>query len=190
MISPMNTGLNLSEVDNIEREDDVIAEKYDLITDESNPLLKRVGKYVDSGNYLDALECLKKMSEAIKNIECAGIAAQQLGYDAKMFMFFYNREPILCVNPILKKIKPIKYNHFSIEGCLSIPNKLFKVKRTTVVRLRYQDAFGKWNDRRFKNYDAIVVQHEYDHVCGVLISDIGIEVKRSDFPDFKLKEKL
>jgi peptide deformylase len=62
-----------------------------------------------------------------------------------------------------------------IEGCLSVPNIEGEVLRYRKVKIKYQDKSGKWETKRLKDINAIAVQHELDHLEGVLFIDKMIE---------------
>ncbi|MAH48515.1 hypothetical protein CMI37_22000 [Candidatus Pacearchaeota archaeon] len=57
------------------------------------------------------------------------------------------------------------------EECLSLPNKKFQVKRYNKITIRYQDAKGETLKESFEGFNARVIQHEIDHLNGILISD-------------------
>jgi peptide deformylase len=94
----------------------------------------------------------------------AGLAAPQVGIDARVFVTNW-AEIFICP-------KIVSYGAARVEtkeGCLSIPGKQFRVQRSLRIRL----ACG----RVYENEQAIVVQHECDHLDGILISDRGIEIQ-------------
>jgi peptide deformylase len=69
-----------------------------------------------------------------------------------------------------------------VEGCLSIPGVYGKVVRSTYIELDYQDIDGKAESANFFGIEAIVIQHEIDHLDGVLFidkaSDVHIDFKK------------
>lgn len=87
-----------------------------------------------------------------------GLAAPQMGIAERWFVTAWCE---LFVNPTIE-IHGTMID--SREGCLSIPGKLFVVKRATEVRVLGKTYAGE---------QAIVLQHESDHLDGILISDIG-----------------
>ncbi len=58
-----------------------------------------------------------------------------------------------------------------VEGCLSLPKKAFKVKRYNKITIRYQNAKGETLKESFEGFNARVIQHEIDHLNGILICD-------------------
>lgn len=151
------------------------AEGVQIETDEAG-ILSQKGRPVTFQNMEEAAECMKKLYGAFSAQEHGlGLAAQQVGYDLNMFVAVVHGELRLFINPLYERIKPTKYTHEYEEGCLSLPDRKFLVKRCSVIRARWQDAYMKWHEARFRDMDAVVFQHEYDHTRGILISQIGTE---------------
>ncbi len=152
------------------------AKEFNIITDES--VLRKKCENITSENQKLAIECIDKLKHILSSLDHAvGLAAPQLGYNLKIFCMKYNNDILVVVNPvILKIIKPTKYLATSYEGCLSIPNKSYITIRHTKIQVRFQDENFKWQEKTFKNFDAYIFQHEYDHINGVLIKDHGEEI--------------
>ena len=97
-----------------------------------------------------------------------GLAANQVGYNFKMFVT--EGEPAFAVfNPTITFESP--NNVLLDEGCLSYPNLLLKVKRASSIRVRFQDPYGNWITRQFAGMSARVFLHENDHLLGVDFTD-------------------
>jgi len=88
-----------------------------------------------------------------------GLAAPQMGIAERWFVTAWGE---LFVNPTIEMHGTLIDSR---EGCLSIPGKLFVVMRSTEVRVLGKTYTGE---------QAIVLQHESDHLDGILISDIGV----------------
>ena len=97
-----------------------------------------------------------------------GLAANQIGYNFKMFVT--EGEPAFAVfNPTITFQSP---NSVLLdEGCLSYPNLLLKVSRPASIRVRFQDPYGNWITRQFAGMSARVFLHENDHLLGVDFTD-------------------
>lgn len=65
------------------------------------------------------------------------------------------------------------------EGCLSFPGLAVKIKRSKMVRLRWTDAFGQTKTQQFGGYSARVIQHEIDHINGILFYNRAHQYHRS-----------
>lgn len=138
-----------------------------------DPRLNEAGEPVTKDNFELAEECHKKMKEYLDLRESYGIAAQQLGYKLRMYMLSVKPNYLLVINPIIIPIKPAKYIDKVYEACTSIPNNTYMTRRYGVIKLRYKDKFMKWQEKRFKNDAAYIIQHLQDHIDGILLSDLN-----------------
>ena len=103
-----------------------------------------------------------------------GLAANQVGQDMQFFIIdeILAKEygvPSVYINP---EVKPYSKNFEELEeGCLSIPETWLKIKRPKKVKVKTMDENGKKYKFIAKGMLARVLQHEYDHLQGVLITD-------------------
>lgn len=142
---------------------------------------------------------VKKVDRKIKNIakdlidtlkvqkdpEGVGLAAPQIGKNIRMFAMVDDGKGIkIVINPKIisvdKKYKP-KSKEKSLEGCLSIPYYYGPLKRPQKVTIEYQNLKGQKKQETFKGFSAQIVQHEIDHLNGVLFVDHLIENNQSLF---------
>ena len=112
---------------------------------------------------------LKEVLFYRKGARAQGVAGNQLGMDKSIFTAKINNRWIIWLNPeiIHKGGKVVKTK----EGCLSIPRQSVKVPRNTHITLNYRDKGFESNTIELYGNDAIVVQHEVDHLNGKLITD-------------------
>jgi peptide deformylase len=104
----------------------------------------------------------------------AGLAAPQTGNLRQIIVVTdKDRKPRLMINPILTFVSP-KCTVMQ-EGCLSIPHKLYTVERPFAVKVMYQNIKGRQTIESLQGWEARVVQHEIDHLHGILIDQIGTE---------------
>lgn len=97
-----------------------------------------------------------------------GIAAPQIGAPVRL-VYIDTGKPWVLVNP---EIVDIGHQDFSVwDDCFSIPNLLVRVLRAHHVRVKYQDLRGKWHEVELERDLAELVQHEIDHLDGVLTVD-------------------
>jgi len=104
-----------------------------------------------------------------------GLAANQIGYNKRMFVMDTSNEkdsPQVFINPILRSKNNIKMTN--MEGCLSCPGEDVKVKRSITVNLEWTCRHGKSQHKTFSYLPSRVVQHEMDHLDGKLIIDENI----------------
>lgn len=103
-----------------------------------------------------------------------GLAANQVGKSLRLFVVTLpdpaNKYIIdACINPEI--IKTCGKQEIEQEGCLSLPGRVFNVKRFENLTLRYQDETGQTRVIDASGLRAQVIQHEMDHLEGVLICD-------------------
>lgn len=142
-----------------------------------SPVLKRRAQDIDlSYPGLDIL--IKDMEETMKNAHGVGLAAPQVGLSIRLFIIdttaMYEEEPERAVkkvfiNPTMieESGKEWKYE----EGCLSIPDITGDVSRKEKIKLRYVDAEFQELEEEFDGLNARVIQHEYDHLEGILFTE-------------------
>lgn len=114
-----------------------------------------------------AAHMVRLMDDAIG----VGLAAPQIGESRRMFVFREDGDgkARAVVNPVVEPVT--EETDVMDEGCLSIVGVHVPVERPTAVRLRGQQVDGKPIDERLEGFSARVVQHENDHLDGVLILD-------------------
>lgn len=123
-------------------------------------------------------ESLKKLSldmiETMYESEGVGLAAVQIGILKRLFVYDPqdSKGARVIVNP---EITFYDGDDIKAEGCLSIPNRSGYVKRSTHLLLKAQDVEGKPIEYEAKDYEARIIQHEFDHLNGVLFIDKVIE---------------
>lgn len=89
------------------------------------------------------------------------------------------RREHVMVNPRIVEREGVQYG---ADGCLSLPGLwVEQVKRDQRVRIRYQDVHGGWHETAAEGYFAHVLQHEYDHLDGVLFFDRLTDTERTAF---------
>ena len=164
-----------------------------------HPVLKRKAEVINK-DYSKLNELIENMFETMYNASGVGIAAPQIGLSIRLFIVDTNpfaEDDSLSDNDRnqLKSFKKIFINPVIIdekgdewsfeEGCLSIPNIREGVLRQKQITIQYHDEnFNKHTDS-FDGLLARVIQHEYDHIEGILFTD-----KLSSFKKQLLKKKL
>jgi len=110
-----------------------------------------------------------------------GLAAPQVGELKRLVVMDLSPEgekpdPIVMINPEILKFSD--ETEVSEEGCLSIPELYYEVERPAEVTVRYTDLDGNVVEREAKERLAVCVQHELDHLDGVLYIDYLSRLKR------------
>ena len=98
-----------------------------------------------------------------------GLAAPQVGKNLRICVIEIENELFVLINPEIKSLSKEKI--CSEEGCLSFPNKFLEINRHKRIKVKAIDANGKKQIIRARGLLARVIQHEIDHLDGVLIVD-------------------
>ena len=141
-----------------------------------HPLLLQQAKPVTAFNTPELHALLEDMRDTMAHLDGAGLAAPQIGVSLQVVIFGLTHNPrypdaeevpaTVLINPVLTALGQEQEEGW--EGCLSVPGFRGMVPR--YCRLRYQgyDAMGNFLDRTVSGFHARVVQHECDHLIGVL----------------------
>jgi peptide deformylase len=111
----------------------------------------------------------KRMIRTMKDAPGVGLAAPQVGVLQRLLVYDVDDDPRVLVNPVLSDFAD--ETEESDEGCLSVPGVTMPVERAVSVRVRGQDEYGEPVDFVAEGFAARVIQHEHDHLEGVLIVD-------------------
>jgi len=112
----------------------------------------------------DITELIKNLKDCMIHYKPAGLAAPQIGYHKRIFIAF----DTIYINPeITKKEEPIEYE----EKCLSCLGKVRTVPRYNKISIRYFDENWEQKTKDVSGWEAVVLQHENDHLDGILIID-------------------
>jgi peptide deformylase len=145
-----------------------------------DPLLKKVSKPVDKVTP-DILKLMDDMLETMYAAPGIGLAAVQIGVPMRLVVVDTARDeapknPLYFINPEIIWASEELNEHE--EGCLSIPEVFDKVKRPAEVRIRYLDRAGADQEMHCSGLLATCIQHEIDHLNGVLFIDRLGRLKR------------
>jgi peptide deformylase len=146
-----------------------------------DPILRRKSAAVETVD--DATR--RFMDEMLRTMYDApgiGLAAIQVGEPRRIITIDVAREeepksPIFLVNPEIVWRSEDERSTYE-EGCLSIPDYYAEVERPAKVRVRYVDYDGKQQEREVEGLLATCVQHEVDHLNGILFIDYLSKLKR------------
>jgi len=98
--------------------------------------------------------------------KCAGLACVQIGTPKKLIVVKINNKFVPFINPVI--IKRSQQTYIATEACLSLEGTR-QVKRHKKIKLGYTTADGKTKVGEFDGFTAQVIQHECDHLRGILI---------------------
>lgn len=155
------------------------------IVDTKNPKLRIKSKpalRVDK-KIVVLVKDLKETLIAQKDPEGIGLAAPQIGKNLRVFVMLQKGKVKTIINPKIIKIERVskksKPGHKRImEGCLSLPNYYSPIERAPKLTLEYTDEVGVKKMEIFDGLDAQIVQHEIDHLDGILFIDRLLEQKK------------
>lgn len=140
--------------------------------------------YEKEGKLLREITGNVKRTMRKKNL--ISLSAPGLGYNKRIFCIDFSDEEIKSfINPVISNAEGLQLVR---EQCSSIPDKEFLVPRNEIIDLMYSTPTGQIKSKRFKSVAAYVVQHEIDHLNGVNLEDIGLEVD-SDFDEATEEER-
>ncbi|MBF0509419.1 MAG: peptide deformylase [Deltaproteobacteria bacterium] len=153
------------------------------------PILKRPAKPVEEINP-ELLQLIDDMIETMYAAPGVGLAAPQVGQSCRVIVFDANRNesersPMALINP---EIIAAEGEFCMEEGCLSAPELNVEIKRKGQVRVKALTRDGKEVTIEAKEFPAVLLQHEIDHLDGKLIIDYLSGLKRSLYKR-KLKRK-
>ena len=128
----------------------------------------------------DLARLVAKMSRLMHDARGVGLAATQIGVLQRLFVFQKEgeEEPIAVVNPDI--VERSSQTEVLDEGCLSLQGVLVPVERAWGVTLAAQDLSGEPLRLELEEMDARVVQHELDHLDGVLMLERTDDDSRRD----------
>ena len=152
-----------------------------IILTEPNKLLRQISKSVEKvGNEERTL--MDDMLDTMYDAPGIGLAAIQIGVPKRIIVMDISRdenkkEPRYFVNPVIKKKNKEKSKYE--EGCLSVPDQFADIERPNTCEVEYLDYDGKKKLLKAEGLLATCIQHEMDHLEGILFIDYLSKLKRS-----------
>lgn len=113
------------------------------------------------------------LKNAVREHNLTSLSANQIGFDKRIFVINFSGDIRTFINPVITQVKGFE---LSRETCSSIPDKTFIRPRHNDIMVMYQTPLGKIESKQFMGAAAKVFQHEMDHLDGLLLSDIGLEI--------------
>ena len=151
------------------------------IITEPNKLLRQVSKSVDRVGK-DEQKLMDDMLDTMYDANGIGLAAIQIGTPKRIIVMASSKkegkkEPRYFVNTIIKNKEPSKATYE--EGCLSVPNQFAEIDRPSKCDVEYLDYNGEKQLLKADGLLATCIQHEMDHLEGILFIDYLSKLKRS-----------
>ena len=150
------------------------------ILTEPNKLLRQISQPVESVGDSER-ELMNDMLETMYAANGIGLAAIQIGVPKRIIVMDLSKEenkklPMYFVNPVIKKKNNEKANYE--EGCLSVPNKFAEIDRPSKCEVEYLDYNGNKQNLQAEGLLATCIQHEIDHLEGILFIDYLSKLKK------------
>ena len=151
------------------------------ILTEPNKLLRQVSKPVDKVTIVEQ-KLMNDMLDTMYDAKGIGLAAIQIGVPKRIIVLDISKEenkkePMFFVNPVIKN-KNLKLSTYE-EGCLSVPNQFAEIDRPSECIVEYLDFNGQEKLLDAKGLLATCIQHEMDHLEGILFIDYLSKLKKS-----------
>jgi peptide deformylase len=150
-----------------------------------SPVLRKVAGEIDR-NYPDLNQLLADMYETMYKADGMGLAAPQIGKSIRIFIV--DATSLADEDESLMDFKKVFINPIILdydgdtevmnEGCLSLPKLREDVDRRNKIRIRYYDENWELKDETYEGLKARIIQHEYDHLEGVLFIDLISPLRR------------
>lgn len=138
-----------------------------LVIGESNEILLKKTNPVADPLAPDIQALLPKMIQVMHKEHGVGLAAPQIGISLRLAVAEVENTIYFLINPEITSLSQEKI--LSEEGCLSLPGEFFTLLRSETVTIRYQNEKGISKKLRATGFLATVIQHEVDHLDGILI---------------------
>lgn len=133
--------------------DQRLKKKAKEIADPSSPLVDKL---------------VKQMVQTLRLNNGLGLAAPQVGEPVRLFVIELDYDLYVMINPVIKNFSKDKVE--MEEGCLSFPGVFRQIKRSKKVTVSYWDQAGKKQTLKARGLLARAIQHEYDHLDGILFT--------------------
>jgi len=150
------------------------------ILTEPNKLLRQISHLVEKVGELEK-ELMNDMLETMYASNGIGLAAIQIGVPKRIIVMDLSKEenkktPMYFVNPLIIKKNDEKITYE--EGCLSVPNQFAEIDRPSKCEVEYLDFNGNKQNLQAEGLLATCIQHEIDHLEGILFIDYLSKLKK------------
>jgi peptide deformylase len=143
-----------------------------------HPVLRKIAADIEK-DYPGLNQLIADLFETMYHSDGLGLAAPQIGKSVRIFVI--DGKPAAEDDPMMANFKKAFINPHIIEkdgemvlmseGCLSIPGLREDVNRESRIRITYYDENWNFFDEIYQGYPARVIQHEYDHLDGIMFTD-------------------
>jgi peptide deformylase len=138
----------------------------------SQQLREKIPEFDFNNPVTDPVELEKSMIETMLAYDGIGLAANQVGIAARMFVMGHRDYPESAqafFNPMV--VATVDVVEDMEEGCLSFPGIYVNIKRPKKILARWQNSLGEWQESEFDGYNCKCFLHELDHLEGIVFQD-------------------
>ena len=144
-----------------------------------NPALYEISKEITEEEYPQVKEWVRDLHDTLMDYRKTygagrAIAAPQIGIK-KRLIYMYTDKPYVIVNPVIAILEEDRYE--VMDDCMSFPGLLVRVMRYKKVRIGYTDENGELRTMDLEGELSELIQHEYDHLHGILATMRAIDDK-------------
>ena len=162
------------------------------ILTEPNKLLRQISQPVERVGDSER-ELMNDMLETMYDANGIGLAAIQIGIPKRIIVIDLSKEenkklPMYFVNPLI--IKKNEQRIIYEEGCLSVPNQFAEIQRPSKCEVEYLDYDGNKQNLQAEGLLATCIQHEIDHLEGILFIDYLSKLKKEIIIKKLSKQKI
>lgn len=148
----------------------------------NNPILRTISEEIQEINQ-EIIDFCNKLTVLMYQNKGVGLAAPQVGENIRIIATSQREQKktkdkllgeTIMINP--KIIDKSKETILWEEACISLPNAIGMVRRHRAITVEFLDLKGKKQNKKYKEFNAVIIQHEMDHLDGVLFMDKLVEV--------------
>jgi len=172
-----------------------MSEKVEVLT-VGAPILRERANAVENFASQELHDLVQLLFEKQDEAGGIGIAAPQIGVSQRVLVYGISKpnprypDVVLIANTVIINPEITWYSDETserCEGCLSVPGVRIPIERPDKIRLAYQNMNGEHIEKDFEGFEARIVQHETDHLNGILIVDRAKEGATAPPQDNELK---
>lgn len=138
-----------------------------MLVEKDDPILTKIASEIELNS--DVSQLINDLKQIMTEKLGCGIAAPQIGKSVCLFLVKTSTGIKVFINPKITKVSKNNCN-YEIEGCLSLPDVKVNVKRYYHISIEYFDENWKFHKMNYSGMVARIIQHEYDHLNGILIT--------------------
>ena len=169
----------------------IVQAPYPVLSQKAKPI-KVINREI-----LELIKEMEKTLDAAKDPEGIGLAAPQVGQSLQLFIIKPSKKSStgVYINPqitLLDAIRPQptketqeKKEGMKLEGCLSLKDIWGPVNRAKKVKIMYLDQHGQQHEQIISGFTATIIQHEYDHLNGILFPRRVLEQKGQLYKSYR-----